>query len=293
MKKAGDQARRAWELDNGNMEANRAFAEVYRIGGNVAKANEMREKAMSVNAEDPVSLYVRGTLCMEDEGLLAEALKAFQSAIMKDPNLMKAKLKLAKLRRDQGQPEEARLLLTEILQKAPSMMEAKLMLDGLGATASAKEQVAGTPPAQPIEEKKADEKGEENKTEEGGKTSEASTGLSYEASMKKAEALRRSDRPKDAMNNYQNALKQKDTAEAHAGLGFCYFDLQNFQGALDQFKKALNLDGKNQNALIGLAMSYDELGNKEQAKNWYTKYLDAYPSGEDAIAAKNALKRLE
>ena len=116
--------------------------------------------------------------------------------------------------------------------------------------------------------------------------------MSYNELVATANRLRRADRAKQALPYYQKAAAIKATAAIHSGMGYCYFDLGNFQGALDHFKKAIRNNSREQGALIGLAMAYEELGNKSNAKKYYQKYLDYYPAGPDAVVAKNAIKRL-
>ena len=57
-------------------------------------------------------------------------------------------------------------------------------------------------------------------------------------------------------------------------LGYCYFAIEQYEQAIEEFKKAIDLEPKNQPALIGLSASYSSLDRNEEAisagKNLYT-----------------------
>jgi adenylate cyclase len=48
-------------------------------------------------------------------------------------------------------------------------------------------------------------------------------------------------------------------------LGYCYFTMEQYEQAIEEFKKAIDLEPKNQPALVGLAASYSSLGRDEEA----------------------------
>ena len=79
------------------MKPNRAVADYYRLGMQAAKATDYLDKALAKDAEDAVTLFVKGALFAADESLLANALTALKMAYLKDPTLIKAKFKVAHL----------------------------------------------------------------------------------------------------------------------------------------------------------------------------------------------------
>jgi adenylate cyclase len=48
-------------------------------------------------------------------------------------------------------------------------------------------------------------------------------------------------------------------------LGYCYFTMEQYEQAIDEFKKAIDLEPKNQPALVGLSASYSSLDRNEEA----------------------------
>jgi adenylate cyclase len=56
-------------------------------------------------------------------------------------------------------------------------------------------------------------------------------------------------------------------------LGYCYFTMEQYEQAIEEFKKAIDLEPKNQPALVGLSASYSSLDRNEEAlsagKNLY------------------------
>jgi tetratricopeptide (TPR) repeat protein len=83
-----------------------------------------------------------------------------------------------------------------------------------------------------------------------------------------------------------------DNAEALAGRGLCYLDLEQNESAVTAFKEALRADPENADALLGAAEAYRSMGRAADAIQHYEKYLKAYPDGEEAPVARNALEQL-
>jgi len=88
------------------------------------------------------------------------------------------------------------------------------------------------------------------------------------------------------------ASEDPSNAEAQAGRGLCYLDLENYAPAEASFLAALRIDPEHPDALLGLAETYRFQGKKAEAISHYEKYLARHPDGEDAEVAKHALAEL-
>ena len=91
-----------------------------------------------------------------------------------------------------------------------------------------------------------------------------------------------------AMELYAKALEQKPTGvEALTGMGYCYLDAKQFSSAFSKFRTALAVSSRYEPALAGIAETYQQQSNKEQAIEAWRRYLEAYPG------APKAKKQLE
>lgn len=64
----------------------------------------------------------------------------------------------------------------------------------------------------------------------------------------------------------QSARLQAELAQANYNLGVARLSLNQTEGAVDSFKRVVELDGKNANARFNLGVAYLALGNKEAAR---------------------------
>jgi predicted Zn finger-like uncharacterized protein len=80
--------------------------------------------------------------------------------------------------------------------------------------------------------------------------------------------------------------------EALTGRGLCYLDLENYPPAEASFEAALRLEPDDEDAMLGLAESYQNQGKKAEAIAAFEKYLARHPAADDAEVAKNALEQL-
>ena len=110
----------------------------------------------------------------------------------------------------------------------------------------------------------------------------------------RAKRLRQLGRASAALDVYGRAVAlEPDNAVALAGRGLCYLDLSDYAQAEASFGSALEADGRNADALMGLAETYRYEGRRGEAVSYYKRYLAAHPDGEDAVAARNAIRALK
>jgi predicted Zn finger-like uncharacterized protein len=112
--------------------------------------------------------------------------------------------------------------------------------------------------------------------------------------LKRARRLRQLGRASAALDVYGRAVSlEPENAAALAGRGLCYLDLSDYPQAEASFRSALQADEKSADALMGLAETYRYEGRRGEAVTYYKKYLAAHPDGEDAVAARNAIRALK
>ncbi len=105
-------------------------------------------------------------------------------------------------------------------------------------------------------------------------------------------------RYQEAVNDFSNlAASKMDNiliSNAHYHLGECYYQMQKYDGARDEFAKTLTYPKSPQegSAYIMLGMSYLRLGDKDKAKATWQKLVKKYPKSKDAAKAKDYLDLL-
>jgi predicted Zn finger-like uncharacterized protein len=116
----------------------------------------------------------------------------------------------------------------------------------------------------------------------------------FEEWMAEADRRRTHERAAAALAAYDRALALKPLrSDAHAGRGLALLDLGRRPEALAQFQRALELDPRDGVAVLGLAEAYRSLGRSEEARRAYQRYLNGWPTGAEARAARAALESLK
>ncbi|MEO8846039.1 MAG: zinc-ribbon domain-containing protein [Kofleriaceae bacterium] len=109
-----------------------------------------------------------------------------------------------------------------------------------------------------------------------------SGGGDYDTLVAKADKLASSSCT-NAMPLYSKALEQKPTGvEALTGMGYCYLDSKQFASAFSKFRSALAVSSRFEPALAGVAETYQQQGNKDQAIEAWNRYLEANPGSPKA-----------
>ena len=63
-------------------------------------------------------------------------------------------------------------------------------------------------------------------------------------------------------------------------MGQSNFQLENYQKAIDNYKKALNIeksDDKKAEIYYNMGIAYDKFGNKEESRNYFTFVRQKFP----------------
>jgi predicted Zn finger-like uncharacterized protein len=116
----------------------------------------------------------------------------------------------------------------------------------------------------------------------------------FEEWMAEADRRRTHERAAAALAAYDKALTLKpQRSDAHAGRGLALLDLGRRPDALSEFQRALELDPRDGVAVLGLAEAYRSLGRSEEARRAYQRYLNGWPTGAEARAARAALESLK
>jgi tetratricopeptide (TPR) repeat protein len=119
------------------------------------------------------------------------------------------------------------------------------------------------------------------------------SGKGYDFYIQSADRLRNRNQASLALQYYEKAIEeQPGTAEPIAGKAFCLVDLDRHDEAITLFRKALEIYPRYLPAIMGLAEAYKEKGDKKQALEYYTRYVDQAPDGPEAGIARAAIEKL-
>lgn len=91
----------------------------------------------------------------------------------------------------------------------------------------------------------------------------------------------------NAIREFKRALRLRDTAAPHGGLGTVYLSQHRFEDAAEEFKKAVGGDGRNYHYFLGLAIALHEMGAREESRNVFRQTLakldDTLENGENRL----------
>lgn len=69
--------------------------------------------------------------------------------------------------------------------------------------------------------------------------------------------------------------------------GTAAFGEGDYDTAITNFEKALDIGTQDSQTMFNLAQAYDQKGDTENANKWYQKIIEAYPGTQDALNAKD------
>jgi cytochrome c-type biogenesis protein CcmH/NrfG len=114
------------------------------------------------------------------------------------------------------------------------------------------------------------------------------------ALLSDARRLRNRGKAEAALELYGRALDATpENADALAGRGRCYLDLSQYAPAKESFEAALEADAQHGDALMGLAETFRYEGRRDEAVQYYERYLAAHPRGESAAAARSTIEAMK
>jgi predicted Zn finger-like uncharacterized protein len=260
-------AQKALKVKADDATANLAMADVLRLQGKSAKDIDRYLQAAKASAGDPEiakSIALAAALTDERDGHNDDALKTLAPfASANDPRIQ---LELALIAYQLGKGGDAKPIVDQLLVASPDHDVARALSKRL-ETAVVKTDAMppedhGSKPPTPHTDPP---------------TNNGGGGGDYDSMVAKANKLAESNCPK-AMEMYQKALEQKPTGvEALTGIGYCYLDAKQFSSAFSKFRTALAVSQRYEPALAGIAETYQQQGNKDQAIAAWRTYLDAFP----------------
>ncbi len=109
-----------------------------------------------------------------------------------------------------------------------------------------------------------------------------------------AQALLGLNRPLEAINAAQQAIKLTDGKFAlmHFRLGSAYFKTENWRDAEQSYRKAADLDPKEEAAAYNVAICMQRLGFYRDAANWFEEVLRRNPQYKDRADILERIKVL-
>ena len=113
------------------------------------------------------------------------------------------------------------------------------------------------------------------------------------AALKRANKLAENGSCEQAMPLFRKVLDDNPSnVEALTGLGFCHLDRKEYASAHTRFRAALGISSRYQDAMWGIAEMYQRQGNAEEAIAKFQAFIDAYPTGRRAGAARKQIEKL-
>ncbi len=290
----------------------RALADYLRVkGADRAQIEVPLAEAARKKTDDPVLVYIDGAAFATDEAALDTAVRKLGRAIELQaksggPDLLRARLALARVLARLDRPAEARAQLERILATSADHQLAKALLERLPAEqqpeaaddeapaeeddGAAGDVAAADSGAKDTEQAAAadgDDKGEPDKPDKPVQP----TG--YDGWVGRADRLQRAGRARPALKAYEQALEHKPgDVEALTGKGLCLLDLGQDGAAVGTFRRALRSNPRYGVAIIGLAEAYKYRRDKDKAIEYYKRYLEVLPHGPEAAVARSNLEQL-
>ena len=296
LQRAGKLARDAAAKSPNDPDVAVALADVLRLE---KKPAADVEKALAPAGDKPEALYVKALLRARD-GKDAEAVELLEKAIAakakEGGELLRARYRLAVLDGAQKKPDDAKRELDAIVAAQPAHARAKALRARLDAPAQ-----PPPPPAPPVAIAKPAEP--EPRTEKpSGRTpppvsDDVGSGPiasgAYDGLIAKGNKLAENGDCVGAMRTFERALDARPGGvEALTGIGYCYLDRKQYGQALSNFRAALGISSRYNEALIGMAEAYRYQGMAKEAVTYYRRYLEAAPGGPKAAMARRHVQEL-
>ena len=293
-------AENAARKNPGNEEAEVALADALRLTGNLVSARSELDRAQN-NESSPSgeTLRVAALLAIaEANGDLRKGLPLALQAVAQDPELIRARLLLARCLIADDDLSRARFQLAAVSMKDRSH-PGVLALEQL-----AQNQLLGDKPmkldAGPANDSTdnapvASTRNEKDKEKDNDKDKDKDEGnfdnLSHEGYIARGQKLLESGQVTNAKRMFEQALFiRPSSAEAHQGLGYVALEKGRTRLAVEHFQEAKK-DGSSE-AFIGLGEAYRRMNRPREALRAYQSYLADHPRGPQVGIAKAQVERL-
>jgi len=245
------------------------------------------EKKLAGAGESADAIYSRAMLRLRD-GKVDEAQKLFEQALAAREReggvLYRARIHLAMLALQQKKPDEAKAQIAAILAAQPGHARALALKKRMEEPVA-----AATPERPPKTEPNPPSRPEPTPRPEADPPSTVRGG-DYDGLVARANVLAENGDCRNATLYFEKALDSRPGGvEALTGIGYCFLDRKDYSKALLNFRAALGISPRYGEALIGMAEAFRYQGKKEEAAEYYRRYLERNPSGSKAAAAKRFL----
>jgi predicted Zn finger-like uncharacterized protein len=295
----GEQAKRyaenAARKNPGNEEAEVALSDALRLTGNLVSARSELDRAQN-NETSPSgeTLRVAALLAIaEARGDLRKGLPLASQAVAQDPELIRARLLLARCLIADGDVQGARFQLAAVSTKDrshPGVIALEQELAQKESPGEANKSDAG--PSKDTSDTAQDTAARSDKDKDKPDKDEGNfDNLSHEAYITRGQKMLESGQVTNAKRMFEQALFiRPSSAEAHAGLGFVALEKGRPKLAVEHFQEAKK-DG-NAEALIGLGEAYRRMNRPREALRAYQAYVNDHPKGPQIGIAKAQVDRL-
>ncbi|MFW6049987.1 MAG: tetratricopeptide repeat protein [Myxococcota bacterium] len=311
----------AVEREPKDPDAQLALADALRLDGDVQGARERLKEAEALYPRPPADLHLVAALldAAAADGSMAAARAKAERAVEAEPDLLRARLILARAMLAAGDVAMARRQVETVLSSSPGHPRAtdlrraieqgvppaaplvEVLDGGAGDAAAPDAGVAaegeGKEAGEAAQRSEGEDEGEsEDEAAGGGKeTSEAGgvpAGRDYQWYVERGDALLEQGSVGQARRYFDAALGRRPGGpEALTGLGFVALDSGNAAEAARRFQPAARSGYAD--AFIGLGDAYRRLGRRKEALDVYRDYLAEHPSGAHASIARNHVQQLE
>ncbi|MGC6416629.1 MAG: tetratricopeptide repeat protein [Bradymonadia bacterium] len=120
-----------------------------------------------------------------------------------------------------------------------------------------------------------------------------SDGDSYKSLMREGARLLENGRASKALEKFEAAAEARPKdPDAYVQIGWCHINRRAFSGAVRMFKRALSLRSQHRDALFGLGVAHEKLGEVKEAVRVYETYLKRFPGDRNERKIKFRLDRL-
>jgi predicted Zn finger-like uncharacterized protein len=298
------------EMQLSPLAADRAALDYYRLAGDTQHAT-IAADSLKTQTDPETVAHVAAWQAM-DPAQAASAEAALKDSIQKMPSFVRARWWLAQLHIRQGNLPAAAADMEDILKVAPShewandflarqKMQPTVASAPAPTPAPGKEAVKEAPkaaaPAEthekapPPAEKEASKSSRKEAEED---TASSSGPLDVDKAIDQAGRFLEKGKPSRALDLYDRVLMAKPTlTDALYGKGVALYNMGRTEDAINAFKKTLEVNHRFGDAMIGIAEAYKKLNDRKSAGKFYQQYLDMYPTGPQATAARANVKALQ